>query len=132
VSPERLSQWKIPMTPSGMELATFRIVVQCLNQPHYTSFGDTNILGSVQITFLSSYSDIMHLNYRRVIPAAQLTLRGDRTPCLYSIKYRRGLLRTLCNIYRAGRIKISPSCSYLVTELIFIMTYVRVNKGCVL
>ena len=33
--PERLYQWKIPMTPSGMEPATFWLVVQCLNQLRY-------------------------------------------------------------------------------------------------
>ena len=54
VRPEGLCQWKIPMTPSGIEPATFQFVVQCLNHLHHR-IPRNKIHGTDKFLFVQCY-----------------------------------------------------------------------------
>ena len=57
VRPEGLRQWKIQVTPSGIEPATFGLVTQCLNQLRYC------VLQFVAVTcWIHWYSYIFHVS----------------------------------------------------------------------
>ena len=59
VRPEGLRQWKIQMTPSGIEHATFRLVAQCLNQLRH-GVTTLNTLKFISSFFRSSFSSSRH------------------------------------------------------------------------
>ena len=66
VLPERLSQWKIPMTQLGNEPATFRLKSQCLSQLRHrvppTCFNMTEIKIST-IIILNTTCDVLSVRY---------------------------------------------------------------------
>ena len=47
VRPEGLYQWKVPVTSSGIESSTFRLIAQCLSQLHHSV---TYLFGANTIT----------------------------------------------------------------------------------
>ena len=56
--PEGLTQWKIPMTPLGMEPMAFQLLVQCLKQLHHCM---THIWCIMYLIFSSCYVyDMFH------------------------------------------------------------------------
>ena len=70
VRPEGLCQWKNPMTPSGIEPATFRLVAQCLET-----------VSNVKLTF------VLQISFNVYQPRCANTICNTNTHRLYTTIY---------------------------------------------
>jgi hypothetical protein len=82
--PDGLSHWKMPVTPSGIEPATFRFVAQCLNQLRHRvarTWRAGTLLDKGCVIKLHLRISPVHHHTMRNLPSAVTSETDDRDTC---------------------------------------------------
>jgi hypothetical protein len=68
VRPEELCKWKIPMTPSGIDPATFRFVAQCLKLRHRVPLYQMCISWNCKDIIIIIIIRVIIVNIKHILP----------------------------------------------------------------